>query len=61
VIRAHQCRTCAADCAARAQGYGVSVKRAAILLAMSECWTKLADLTEQYEATKREQGDADSD
>jgi hypothetical protein len=57
VISAHQCRTCAADCAARSQGCGVSVKRAAILLAMSECWTKLADLTEQYEAAKFEEGD----
>jgi len=59
VISTHQCRTCAADCAARSQGCGVSVKRAAILLAMSECWTKLADLTEQYEAAKFEEGDAD--
>jgi hypothetical protein len=58
VISAHQCRTCASDCAARAQGYGISLRRAVILSAMSECWTKLADLVEQYEATKREEGDA---
>jgi hypothetical protein len=58
VISAHQCCTCAADCAARAQGCGVSVKRAEILLAMSECWAKLADLTEQYDAAKRDENDA---
>jgi hypothetical protein len=58
VINTHQCRTCAADCAARAQGCGVSLKRAEILLAMSECWTKLADLTEEYENAKRDEGDA---
>ena len=33
--------------------------RAEILLAMSECWAKLVDLTEQYEATKRQEGEAD--
>lgn len=36
----------------------MSVKRVAILLAMSECWTKLGDLAEEYEAAKREEGDA---
>lgn len=55
MITANQCRVCSSDCAARAHGCGVSQKRAAILLAMSECWTKLADLTEQYEAAKREE------
>jgi hypothetical protein len=49
VIDAHQCRTCSADCAALAQGCGVSFRGATILLAMSECWSILADLTEQYE------------
>ena len=58
VISAHQCRTCAADCASRAQGGGVSVKRAMILREMSKCWAKLAELTEQYEAAKRQEGDA---
>jgi hypothetical protein len=55
VITAHQCRTCAADCAARAQGSGVSLRRAAILDAMSKCWAKLADLTEQYETAQRQE------
>ena len=58
MISAHQCRTCAADCAARAKGCGVSLRRAAILVAMSKCWAKLAELTEEYEAAKREEGDA---
>ena len=58
MIDAHQCLTCAADCAARAQGCGVSLKGATILLAMSECWSILADLTEKYEDAKREEGDA---
>jgi len=57
VISAHQCRTCAADCAARAQGSGISLRRAAILNAMSKCWAKLAELTEKYEAAKRQEGD----
>jgi hypothetical protein len=58
VIGAHQCRTCASDCAARAQGRAVSLRRAAILKAMSRRWAELADLTEQYEDAKREEGDA---
>jgi|SRR5215469_1642649 len=57
VISAHQCRTCAADCATRAQGSAVSLRRAAILRAMSTRWAKLAELTEQYEAAKRQEGD----
>jgi hypothetical protein len=60
VINAHQCRTCAADCAARAQGSGVSLRRAAILNAMSKCWAKLAGLTEEYENAKRQEGGANS-
>lgn len=60
MIDAHQCRTCAADCAARSQGCGVSLRRAAILLAMSKHWTELADLTDQYEDAKLREGDAGS-
>jgi hypothetical protein len=35
------------------------VRRAAILLKMSEHWNKLADLLEEYGHTKREERDAD--
>jgi hypothetical protein len=60
VITAHQCRTCAADCAARAKGAYVSLPRATILLEMSKRWSELADLTDQYEAiVRRDGGDAD--
>ena len=59
MISAHQCRTCAADCAARAEGCGVSLRRAAILVAMSKCWAKLAELTEEYEAAKRHEDDVE--
>ena len=58
MISAHQCRTCASDCAARAKGICVSLSRATLLLEMSKRWTELADLTEQYEAiVRREEGD----
>jgi hypothetical protein len=60
MISAHQCRTCASDCAARSQGSGVSLQRAAILLAMSKRWTELADLTEQYETIVRREESAGS-
>jgi hypothetical protein len=59
VISAHQCRTCASDCTARAKGAYVSLPRATILLEMSKRWTELADLTDQYEAiVRREESDA---
>jgi hypothetical protein len=59
VISAHQCRTCASDCAARAHGYAVSRKHATILLEMSELWTELAELADRYEAiVSREEGSA---
>jgi hypothetical protein len=54
------CRTCAAVCAARAQGFAVSLRRVAILRAMCKCWAKLAELKEQYDAAKREEGDPES-
>lgn len=61
VISANQCRECSSDCAARARGCGVSPKRAALLAAMSECWNRLAELTQEYEDVRREEGDAGSD
>jgi hypothetical protein len=55
MISAQQCRVCSADCAARGQGAGVSIQRATILLAMSRCWTTLANLTDRYDAIVKEE------
>jgi len=56
MISAQQCRVCAADCAAREKGAGVSIQRAAILLTMSRTWTALANQTDQYDAIVKEEG-----